>query len=1055
VQHEPRGGAYMAAEVTDSALRTRHALRCTVGAVVLAVLAHTPATSGCLSFIFFLLATIASTPEPYLGFQARAAFYAFTGVLLAALSGLAILQAVALSRVGAFFLALPFVACFSLLRTDKTLTPLPVVASAFTGYFVISEIQYTRSQILTDAALLVRDAALASAIALAVNLAFPDLAGNRGRAAIAIQLRNTGAALSVAASRILSGVSKKRAPGGPVVEDSGGGNDCTLHAPRIMVSEVPAWPAAPARVEGRPSSSAFVSPRAGEIRIELEGSLRQRLTPRIASSDVYSAITRAEQLLAVSSYEPGLSCPFLMFRRKNLDQWKQLVEATRALVTKVSSLESVAHLPNSPNARFSRHVIEDLLGHAYVPLWVTHFAASAAACCAASEQVNLSTFGSAKPLPHDDLDTSSPSWLARRGQMYYGFLLQYRLYWRKRGLSADWIANILHTSVPCMGPDTELNFHGHERSRVPAKPVRSFGSKARPSEIQAFIFMAVSSHAVSEALSRVQSIIAEIEQTEKMRSPMEPLKIFNDALHPLARRISAISRGDLRPWEVRFAIAHSMMLSSILAISLLVSALSRFGAAQIAWVFVSAALVAQVRAEPTAFIATLRLTATVAGSFFGFGISTAMHSLPRRDLIFVVPVLMGILTFSTLLIISPQYRYAAFLFLATFALVLFCPRASRGCSGAYQVVPEGCRASLRFTLSRSICVSIGIVFALFFHFLFWPKYAQVDARVALSTVFVNSSRLFSLVHRAYLEHGQCSEKAAGKVANSAVSDDLVRGRMSILDEHRVLLSTVSEEDVMGQCSKLYDMATDLVGRHLSTALEATADAQIWPWSGPLAMPPLLRKLPEMFVTLSVALLEMTSILGRRPILSGQATYGQSAHLVYVNPLLFEYETMLVSLHSMVAFAERCIAMKTDQSSVDDLRSAVLHLCKTLRRLQDGTSSQRHNLHTGWRALHRPRADKLRRLHHDPAVLIRGDSACSLSGVVDLRRQRHRKLRRSHSMDVRTLGEDPFLPALDDIVLYNAFQYASDACVLSFIEIADAIIDDLNVAANLKSEAKLE
>jgi hypothetical protein len=779
--------------------------------------------------------------------------------------------------------------------------------------------------------------------------------------------------------------------------------------------------------------------------------LKEVLPPGLGRADNYAAITRAEQLLAVSSYEPGLRCPRLIFRRKDLKQWQRLVDATRDLVTKVSSLESVAHpVDNSGKCRFSRHLIEDFLGHAYVPLWLAHFSASAAACNAAADHIDARGIGCSKLKLHDDLDTAGSNWLTRRGQMYYGFLLQYRLYWRKLGLSADWIANIIRASVPCGGANFFGDIDGETCTIGTKSPHRALGLKTEGSDMQAFIFMSVVSHAFSEALSRVQALIVEINQTERKPNPWAPLCFLNDALPPLRQRILVILRGDLKPWEIRFATAHSVMLAVILAISLLVGGLRQFGYSQIAWVFVSAGLVAQVRAEPTAFIATLRLSATLAGSFFGLGIATALRDLPARDMIFVFPAFIGLLSITTLLIVPSRFRYAAFLFLGTFMLVVFCPRASSGCSGDFRVLPSTCRASLRFTLLRSICVSTGILFALFFHFLFWPRFAQGDARVALSNVFVNSARLFTLTHRTYLERGHHSERNGHSEKGAMVSVQRKHGRTSIADEHRILLSTVSEEDVMRNCARLVDMAKDLVGRHMSIALEATSDAQIWPWSGPFRMPPLLHKLPGMFAVLSIALSEMASILGRRPILSGLAKYGRSAHFVYVSPLMFEYETMLVSIHNLVAFAERCIVRKTDLSSEEDLKSALAHLTMTMNRLRAGTSRLRRRLHAGGGAWRSQRAAHHIALSRTSGQLARTRSALSLSALDELPTNRP-VLRRSHSMDVSSLHEDLSLPAIDDLVLYNAFQYASDTCVASFIQIAEAIIDDLSPAAALLDE----
>jgi hypothetical protein len=586
--------------------------------------------------------------------------------------------------------------------------------------------------------------------------------------------------------------------------------------------------------------------------------------------------------------------------------------------------------------------------------------------------VQTSHIGTAPPSPHPDVDARSRPWSARRGFMYQGFLHQYRRSFlaREKALVAAETTraaptpsavhpasaraavddlreslglltlsnptltksskpplisksmSLRQTLSPSRWPNASARlFPGAIASATP-QPNHSSASRAASdtrtyppqptlpvneiegSEMQALIFLAVASHALSEALASVQNAMDAM--SDRRFSLFETFRWLLVPLQALAKRMQNIVRGDLQAWESRFILTHSLLLSVILALAMFLEPLQEFKSSEVAWVYTSAGLAAQLSAEPTLMIATLRVLATISGSFCGFGVSRALLSFGPTAHVIGLPVLMAVATFVSLLTIHPHYRYASFLFCATIGIVSFCSRATDKCRDKIIATLENshCFPDWRYAVARMTNVSIGVVLVLVFHLLFWPRYAQTEARQALSKAFINGSRLLSSLHRTYFRYADPSE-------GSATVDLSATVETHVLDNQEPLFDNIRSEAVMSKCAELTKMTEDLVVRHVSDALLLiNTDARSLPQWAPrfIVVSPVLLKLPEHFMALSVSLSEMASILGRRPILSGK--YSRSAHLLYVDPMIFEYETMLVSLNNVVSVRLTCPLLST-------------------------------------------------------------------------------------------------------------------------------------------------
>jgi hypothetical protein len=945
-------------------VRIRHALRCGLGGCLLAFLGQAGATTGCISSVLFYISVIAGTPEYLQGFVLRSAFNTFYGAFASGVAFLLVVWASAQSRIAAFFLFLPLVVFFAAVRTDRALVPLPLVFIVLLGYFLISIIAEPnpRAAALDTARILAYEALLALAVSLATQSLVPDLARTRGTAILAEQVDAAGHALSNAASGFLSVV-------------------CARH---------------PAADDDHGAGGGSVS------RSTENGDWEHVAVPGGRRVENYTALARVRQLLDAAAYEPVTPCSRMFTAAYDPRGWPALLDVVEELLTKVSSIEAAVYVSGGRSVRphFSREYVFMLLGEELVPVWVAHFAASAAACHGTSAQLAALTGppGAVPPL-HADLDARSSPWLARRSEMYQGFVSQFLSYWTKRGM------------LPRAGDAAqEASFDD-----VLGTADGAGGAAAvRGSELRSIIFVTVGAHAFSEVLARVQSSVAACRTVRW--NPLGPLRMFWAPLPPLARRSYAVLRLRLAAWELRFVATHTAMLASIFAATLFVGALQQFKPDQVAWVFASAGLAAQLSVETTLFIGALRVAATVAGCGTAFGVTRLVRAVNRRAALFALGPYFGAITIAALLILPPKFRYASFLFVVTNALVTFCPRATLECRASASPLADACFPDWKYALTRCINVSIGVVLAVAFHSLLWPHFAQDSARRAFSQAFSNATQVFATFHRRYRDVGRDLTASGGE----ADTDGRPAGR-------HIFIDVLNAEDVVGHMAELAQMTQSLVRQPLSAGLLLlAADASVWN-KGRLALPDVLKQLPEQFVTLSASLSEMGSVLRRRPMLSGR--YRRTAHALFVAPLVYERETLIVSLFHLGHVVQHLLQAQTDPPSLDALQCSVRHLRMTLRVVQR-------------------RVADLRRAAHGttpPSSALDGGASRGNRSVDEMRRCVSTGCIDETAPRERAGGVDGGgLPHVDDIVLYNAFSFSSNACIAAFLSIAD--VCERNIAS---------
>jgi hypothetical protein len=136
-----------------------------------------------------------------------------------------------------------------------------------------------------------------------------------------------------------------------------------------------------------------------------------------------------------------------------------------------------------------------------------------------------------------------------------------------------------------------------------------------------------------------------------------------------------------------FVATHAALPAAILAVIVFVNALDKFEA-QLAWVYASAELAAQLSLESTLFIGALRLALTVDGCAAAYGVNRASPSAGTRALLFALGPYFGIITVGALLLLPPKFRYASLLIIVTTALVSFCPRETNECAAAVSVIDD-------------------------------------------------------------------------------------------------------------------------------------------------------------------------------------------------------------------------------------------------------------------------------------------------------------------------------------------------------------------------------
>jgi Fusaric acid resistance protein-like len=1085
--------------------RVRHAARVALGGAAVAALGSVQVGQACLSFIIFYVATIAGTPEPYQGYMFRSIAQTLVGSTMACVAVTGVLYIASISRVGAFFAALPIIVFFSALRVHRTLNPLGIIANVFFGFLLIARVRLARNTILPGMRDFAVDTLVAVGVAIAVNLVVPDRATIVGRQILAAELRRAGSATSTVATSLFGVLTSRTAtPPLPAALKLSASTSSRSHRPSVSILSSPA---APVKLHIDPATYVEVS------------SEWERVMPLgRAGIESYSCLARARQLIAVSDYEPfTFGVRSSLFYHTDVSSMNRMLDTIRVLVTKTSSLESVAFVQkgNHVVSHFSSDNLVRFLGHAYIPLWVTHLSGIAAACTVASDYVDpavrSSSIGTCPPKLHPDVDARSRAWSARRGFMYQGFLSRYRQRYLVKDKAAVG-AQAAHTNptsrapsihascdqqapfpsvvsgtsvhpmsrsmsqLPTLfkGPATANPFPGAQAStkealadaHLPGR-LSSGGARSHPiptpgqikgTEMQALIFLGVSVHALSEALASVQAGMDAL--CDHRFHIFEPIRWLWAPLKPLFQRIRSLLRGDIAQWEVSFIFTHTLMLSTIMGMALFFGPLQRFEASQVAWVYTSAGLAAQLSVEPTLFIGTLRVLATVSGSFTAYGASRALRGASPTAHVYGLPVLMATVTFVSLLAFRPSYRYAAFLVCLTTGVVSFCSRSTDLCRvQAIALLEESkCFPDVQFALTRSINVSIGVVLALVFHLLFWPRYAQTEARQKLSKAFINGSRLLSSLHRTYFHYAEPD--------GENVTVELSPGPgASVLQEHETIFENIRSQAVMGKCEELTQMAEDLVVRPVSDALLLiNTDAKSLPtWMpGVFAIPPILLQLPEHFMALGVSLSEMASILGRRPILSG--TYGRHAHLLYVDPMIFEYETMLVSLNNVVSISARHLGTgKCDAGYVEDLASAIRHLSLTLRVMDDRLTKLCEHSQAAWNTLggggvldmafqrgDLPGSNPIKHSRSLSCVAdANGTAFAEATAKVEAAQPPHPDFELPFTLNYRGLSLDGSetvqsgkdLPRIDDIVLYNAFSFAAHACLSAFLATAKLVLAD--------------
>lgn len=576
----------------------------------------------------------------------------------------------------------------------------------------------------------------------------------------------------------------------------------------------------------------------------------------------YVALARAEQLLQVAPYEVGCLGPggWQLWNRPNdLHAWSAILSSTRELVDKVSSIESALTVLDRQGVHryLSREYMFAIFGKDNVHLWASHFAACAAACAVASAQVQTRAVSGLPPL-NTEVDMRSDSVLQRRSAMYQGFLTSYKSYWTKR------------RALQAAGLDGK-RFEQHDADGPSEADIAEGPAVVHGSELRSIMFVAVTSHAVSEVLSRVQAAVKS-SKTMSFRI-LEPFRLFWSPFPRLVQAIGLVctlrldgqervtSNGTAsRGWEYKFVATHSLMLLAILAVSILVHPLKKFDPGQVAWVYASAGLAAQLSVESTLFIAVLRVCATVVGSFSGFAVNRAILAINSPVMYYALGPYFFAITVVFLLFVPPKYRYAVFLVIVTNGLVTFCPRGRNECVFNPSVVSASCMPDWEYAVTRCVNVSIGVVIACLFHFVLWPRFAQGEVRRLLSQAFGNATRSFATFHRQYFEFGHDGGRSGGNLG--AASEPPVESRGNATDSgvpsgSKLSSDALNLQDVIGKGIPL----SHSVDAPLSLALLVmTADTGQWT-SGVLALPNVLRDLREHFVTLTVALGEMSTMLG--------------------------------------------------------------------------------------------------------------------------------------------------------------------------------------------------
>lgn len=1052
-------------------LRLRHALRAASGGSIIALLSlATNISAGCLPSVVFFISVIAATPENLQGFQLRSASLTFLGAVLGITAYSLVHLIASTSAIGTFFAAIPFIVFFSALRPNPHLTPLPPVANVLLGLLTISQFPSSISALkqVVPAALI--DVTFAYIVANVVNLAFADRASDAGRRIVARELRNLGAHISRIATQTFSQPQQHPQHNSfhstsdhlTLFMDRGHRDTLSsLHEQHYLF-----------RTKHASHASHHHLERTELMQAEAHASLHYlKQLPPLSRTRVenFSNLAIAARFFAASTFEPCLIRPTIS-RWRNASTWKKLVNDLQVLMSKVASLESVA-MQTESRPRFSAEQLCELFGEAFLPLWVAHYAACSAACAVMSTAMYHATCRDMFHLDdtvhdgfllHPNIDPRK--WKNRRAEMYSGFLMRYRH--RMTAVAAREIHS--HASVADFrnveGRSTwstsGRQHHGGttqqyaRQSRSVEKDITSSDSEydslfttqqKRPSasklsmaQRQALSFFGITSHALSEEIGHVQLSMVELASSTDARGLFAPFYFVVSSIPLLVKRVKDLVRGDVQAWEVRFVFTHSTLLLVILALALFLPLRDTFEASEIAWVFTSAALAAQLSAEPTLFIGAIRVVATVTGGVLAFGFNSLLDALGRKEhdeLNYIIVPYVFVTTVVSLMVLPTKFRYASFLNIVTNTVLLFCPRATEECNQVLGQQTTQCFPDWQYAISRAANVSIGVVFALVFHLLFWPRFANQVALRTLSEAFVNSVRLLGKLRRTYFSYGLQTARLRlrkGSIRRPVVASSVKRVILNEGDLYR------RDESVMKE------IQCRLSDRISFAALTVKLEAGVWK-TGPLRLSPLLPRLLNDFIALEVSLKEMASLLGRCPIFSG--SYGPSVYRHFIRPLLPIYETIQVSCSNLAGLVERGMVERKASERylkelVFDLHQAITHLARVRSQLRSRAARRLERFEFSMSESMRLSAEQSFFLESEERRFSWSES------LIEPERRLVTSPERISTDGNRILGRHvPKELCIDDIVLYSAFCFIADVCLSAFVRIAAELLVD--------SETKIE
>lgn len=1035
------------------------------------------------------------------------------------------------SVVATFFGAVPVIGFYSCLRSDPSLGPLPTVANLFLGLFVISRFGEDRSFIPLRIRTWVIDSSIAFAVAVAVNLfVIPDRASKTACNLLASELQKLGNNISRIATKTFSvpyTTTHAKTKDHLTITSSSSSEAVSLtnsdtmktHQFSAFVDDGVLQSAIHAGLHAedylfltRHVPRAFANTSTAlELTEEMIKSAEQSLAHlqhirpfgRTRVED-YANLARIQELLTISLSEPHFLFPTRMSRWRNPRHWKKLLDAITALVTKVSSLESVACCHSASPTRFSQESLFDLFGEAYIPFWVSHFASCAAACAAMSSSMSHASRITQSELSfltdsntnfwhaHLDGNLDPQKWRRRRAEMYFGFLVRYRLRVRnssplKHYSSAADLRTLESRDVVALDTHQRLRQRKHgddvaldkadiarmqfrkgtrNSSDLQDSPIggpalcdcadrcgkRNDGSDVPRSiaEWQALSFFGTASHALSEEVSHVQRAVFELGEPDSLTTVLvSPFYCLVSALPVLYQSVKKVVTFRLVEWELRFALTHAMLLLLVLGLALLLPVRERFEAGETAWVYTAAAIVPQISAEPTLFIGLFHASATVGGSFLGYGYSEFLNAIGRDDnpeLQYLIIPYVFVVSIAVLLLIPPRFRYSAFLLVVTSAIMLFCPRSIPECNDIVANQSSVCYPDWRYAVSRSANVSVGTVIALVFHIVFWPRFANLEALRILGTAFINAARLMGKLRRTYFSYG----------LNKVSITDWTVDHVKRVDESADLFDSLEEGDLFREeCPVLREIQDKVSSQVAAGILTVNTQAATWN-AGPLRLRPLLPQLLPDFVALNISLREMASLLGRRPIFS--SSYRRSVYDLYIRPVLSLYETIHVSLNNLVGITDRAILDRKQsflKENALDLHQAIIHLARTRDELRAEAELRSKEFEE--------RSDLDLCVRERPS--LRSETSLSASILHRLVDQLDMGVGGYHGDSIKTniRSIDDLTHILcpssgdnlsvDDVVLYNSFSFIADGCLSAFVRIAVVVLTDIEAKIDAKQKMK--